>query len=258
MRTKQEIAGNWLERYTGLPLEAFSPYILLTNFNNYVDLFCKNCGIPVVGYDHNMRVATGKGITMINFGIGSPNAALIMYLLSVIQPKSCLFLGKCGGISPKTQLGNFILPLAAIRGEGTSNDYFPPEVPSLPAFVLERAVSTVLRDNQLDYWSGSIYTTNRRLWEHDEKFKEYLRSTRAMAVDMECATLFSVGFYNHIPIGALLLVSDTPMVPEGVKTIKSDNLVNLRYAEKHVKIGIESLQTIMNVSNTLKHLKTDW
>ena len=181
-----------------------------------------------------------------------------MDLLSVIQPKSCLFLGKCGGISPKTQLGNFILPLAAIRGEGTSNDYFPPEVPSLPAFVLERAVSTVLRDNQLDYWSGSIYTTNRRLWEHDEKFKEYLRSTRAMAVDMECATLFSVGFYNHIPIGALLLVSDTPMVPEGVKTIKSDNLVNLRYAEKHVKIGVESLQTIMNVSNTLKHLKTDW
>ena len=258
MITKQEIALNWLVRYTGMSPEEISPYILLTNFNQYVDLFCKVCGCPPADYSHNMRAANGNGITIINFGIGSPNAALIMDLLSSVSPKACLFLGKCGGISRKTELGDFILPLAAVRGEGTSNDYFPPEVPSLPAFVLERAVSTVLRDNRLDYWTGSVYTTNRRLWEHDDKFKDYLRSTRAMAVDMECATLFSVGFYNHIPIGALLLVSDTPMVPEGVKTIKSDNLVNRQYAEQHVRMGVESLRTIIDASDTLKHLKTDW
>ena len=196
MKTKQEIAGNWLTRYTGLALEEFSPYILLTNFNNYVDLFSEICGLPQAGYHNNMRTINGNGITMINFGMGSPNAALIMDLLSCIKPKACLFLGKCGGISPKTELGDFILPLAAVRGEGTSNDYFPPEIPSLPAFVLERAISTVLRDNHLDYWTGSVYTTNRRLWEHDEHFKDYLRQTRTMAVDMECATLFSVGFYE--------------------------------------------------------------
>ncbi|MBQ8097965.1 MAG: AMP nucleosidase [Bacteroidaceae bacterium] len=258
MISKQEITGNWLVRYTGLELSEISPYILLTNFNNYVDLFCDISGVPTAGYEHNMRSANARGITMINFGIGSPNAALMMDLLSAVRPKACLFLGKCGGISPKTQLGDFILPLAAVRGEGTSNDYFPPEVPSMPAFVLERAVSTVLRDNHLDYWTGSVYTTNRRVWEHDEKFKEYLLTTRAMAVDMECATLFSVGFYNHIPIGALLLVSDNPMKPEGVKTLQSDRQVTKEYARRHVQLGIQSLQTIIYGSETLKHLKFDW
>jgi len=258
MKTKQEIAGNWLTRYTGLALDEFSPYILLTNFNNYVDLFSEICGLPSAGYHNNMRTVNGNGITMINFGMGSPNAALIMDLLSCIKPKACLFLGKCGGISSKTELGDFILPLAAVRGEGTSNDYFPPEIPSLPAFVLERAISTVLRNNHMDYWTGSVYTTNRRLWEHDEHFKDYLRKTRTMAVDMECATLFSVGFYNHVPVGALLLVSDNPLVPEGVKTIQSDHKVTQTYAREHVEMGMKSLQEIIYGSNTVKHLKFDW
>ncbi|MBP3773789.1 MAG: AMP nucleosidase [Bacteroidaceae bacterium] len=258
MKTKQEITANWLERYTKLQLGEISPYILLTNFNNYVDMFCDYCGVDRVGYEANMRVANGNGITMINFGMGSPNAALIMDLLSAVSPKACLFLGKCGGISHKTQIGDFILPLAAVRGEGTSNDYFPPEVPSLPAFILERAVSSVLIQHRLDYWTGSVYTTNRRVWEHDDKFKEYLRTTRAMAVDMECATLFSCGFYNHIPVGALLLVSDNPMVPEGVKTIASDNAVNTNYAQRHVEMGILSLQKIIEHAETVRHLKFDW
>lgn len=257
MKTKEEITGNWLVRYTGQALEDFSPYILLTNFNNYVDLFCDYCGVPRAGYNHGMRVANGAGITMINFGMGSPNAALIMDLLSSVKPNACLFLGKCGSINDKAKVGDFILPLAAIRGEGTSNDYFPPEVPSLPGFILERAVSGVLRDAQTDYWTGSVYTTNRRVWEHDGKFKAYLRSTRASAVDMECATLFSVGFYNHIPVGALLLVSDNPMVPEGVKTKDSDDHVTKNYASFHVEMGVKSLQKIIYGSNTLKHLKID-
>ncbi len=255
MKTKQEIVGNWLVRYTKTPLEAFSKHVLLTNFNNYVDLFCEYCGVPAVGYDANMRVATANDITIINFGIGSPNAALIMDLLSAIEPKACLFLGKCGGISNKTQLGDYILPLAGIRGEGTSNDYFPPEVPALPAFMLQRAISTTLRDNKEDYWSGTVYTTNRRVWEHDEKFKEYLRSTRAMGVDMETATLFSCGFYNRIPTGALLLVSDNPMMPDGVKTEESDNRVTRNFAATHVKIGVDALRLIIEQRSTVRHLK---
>lgn len=258
MTTKEEIVGNWLVRYTKMPLEEFGKEILLTNFNNYVDIFCELNGVTPPSFNANMRAATANGITMINFGMGSPNAALIMDLLSVIKPKACLFLGKCGGISDKTHLGDYILPLAGIRGEGTSNDYFPPEVPSLPAFMLQRAVSTALRDNKHDYWTGTVYTTNRRVWEHDERFKNYLRETRAMAVDMETATLFSCGFYNHIPTGALLLVSDNPMTPEGVKTEESDNHVTSNFAKTHVHIGIESMRLIMDDRKTVRHLKFDW
>ena len=88
--------------------------------------------------------------------------------------------------------------------------------------------------------------------------KEYLTKTRAMAVDMETATLFSCGFANHIPTGALLLVSDQPMTPDGVKTDKSDNLVTKNYVEEHVEIGIASLRMIIDAKKTVKHLKFDW
>ncbi|QFQ12155.1 AMP nucleosidase [Pseudoprevotella muciniphila] len=258
MRNRQEIVENWLQRYTGMQLSEFGEHILLTNFNKYVDIFCELTGTEVAGYTSNMRAVTADGITMINFGIGSPNAALIMDLLSAVKPKACLFLGKTGGISEKTHLGDYILPLAGIRGEGTSNDYLPTEVPALPAFMLQRAVSTALRDNGQDYWTGTVYTTNRRVWEHDEKFKEYLLQTRAMAVDMETATLFSCGFYNHIPTGALLLVSDNPMVPEGIKTEASDRHVTENFAQTHVRIGIEAMKLIIGQRKTVRHLKYDW
>lgn len=258
MKTKEEIVANWLPRYTKRPLEAFDKHILLTNFNNYVELFAKKYDVPVLGRDANMISASANGITIVNFGMGSPNAAIIMDLLSAIQPKACLFLGKCGGIDKKNQIGDLILPIAALRGEGTSNDYFPPEVPALPAFMLQRAVSSAIRDNGRDYWTGTVYTTNRRIWEHDDAFKEYLIKTRAMAVDMETATLFSCGFANHIPTGALLLVSDQPMIPEGVKTDKSDQLVTRNFVAEHLEIGIESLRMIIDEKKTVKHLKFDW
>lgn len=258
MKTKAEIVENWLPRYTKHALEDFGQYVLLTNFNNYVDIFCRLFDLPLPDYEANMRMATAENITIINFGMGSPNAAIVMDLLSAIMPQACLFLGKCGGISSKTLLGDLILPLAGIRGEGTSNDYYPPEVPALPAFMLQRAVSTAIRDAGRDYWTGTVYTTNRRIWEYDEKFKAYLRETRAMAVDMETATLFTCGFANHIPTGALLLVSDNPMTPEGVKTTESDKKVTLNYATEHVRIGIDALRLIIGRRQTVKHLKFDW
>ena len=168
MKTKEEIVANWLPRYTKRSLEDFGEYILLTNFNKYVELFAEKFGVPVLGRDANMISASAEGMTIINFGMGSPNAAIIMDLLGAIQPKACLFLGKCGGIDKKNKLGDLILPIAAIRGEGTSNDYYPPEVPALPAFMLQRAVSSAIRDHARDYWTGTVYTTNRRIWEHDE------------------------------------------------------------------------------------------
>lgn len=258
MKTKKEIVANWLPRYTKRNLDDFEEYILLTNFSNYVEIFADEFGVPVLGRDANMMSASANGMTIINFGMGSPNAAIIMDLLGAIKPKACLFLGKCGGIDSKLQIGDLILPIAAIRGEGTSNDYFPPEVPSLPAFMLQRAVSSAIRDHSRDYWTGTVYTTNRRIWEHDENFKCYLKTTRTMAVDMETATLFSVGFANHIPTGALLLVSDQPMIPEGVKTEKSDSHVTQVFVKEHVKMGINSLKMIIDGQKTVKHLKFDW
>ena len=258
MKTKQEIVENWLPRYTKRSLDEFDDFILLTNFNKYVDIFAEKFNVDVRGRDANMISASAQGITIINFGMGSPNAAIIMDLLGAVHPKAVLFLGKCGGITNKTRIGDFILPIAAIRGEGTSNDYYPPEVPALPAFMLQRAVSSAIRDGSHDYWTGTVYTTNRRVWEHDDKFKEYLRTTRAMAVDMETATLFTCGFANHIPTGALLLVSDQPMIPEGVKTEQSDSVVTQNYVEDHVMIGVNSLRMIIDEKKTVKHLKYDW
>lgn len=255
MKTKAEIVANWLPRYTGMPLEAFGDYILLTNFDNYVEIFADMHGVEVNGTDKSMPSATADGITMINFGMGSPNAATVMDLLSAIQPKACLFLGKCGGLKKKNNIGDLILPIAGIRGEGTSNDYFPPEVPALPAFALQKAISTTVRDHQCDYWTGTVYTTNRRVWEHDSKFKKYLRNIRAMAIDMETATIFSVAFANKIPAGALLLVSDQPMVPEGVKTAASDAKVTKDFVNRHITIGVDSLKQLINNGLTVRHLK---
>lgn len=257
MKTKQEIVDNWLPRYTKRPLDQFTKYILLTNFSKYVEIFANHFDVPIVGLDGNMPNASAKGITIINFGMGSANAATIMDLLTAINPEAVLFLGKCGGIKKQNKLGDYILPIAAIRGEGTSNDYLPPEVPSLPAFNLLRSVSSNIRDFNRDYWTGTVYTTNRRVWEYDDTFKDYLRRIRTMAVDMETATLFTCGFSNHIPTGALLLVSDQPMISDGVKTEKSDNVVTQNFVEEHVMIGIKSLSTLINKGETVKHLRFD-
>jgi AMP nucleosidase len=255
MTTKESIVKNWLPRYTGRKLEDFDEYVLLTNFNGYLQIFADKYGVEITGKNKAMPSASANGITMINFTMGSPNAATIMDLLGAIQPKACLFLGKCGGLKKKTAVGDLILPIAAIRGEGTSNDYYPAEVPALPAFTLQRAISTSIREAGLDYWTGTVYTTNRRVWEHDDDFKEYLIKTRAMAVDMETATLFITGFANKIPTGALLLVSDQPMTPEGVKTEESDKKVSSNFVNNHVDIGIASLLEIKESGKSVKHLR---
>lgn len=255
MKTKEEIVKNWLPRYTGEKLDNFGKYFLLTNFSNYINLFAAWHKVPIVGIDKPMQCATADNITIINFGMGSPTAATVMDLLSAVEPEAVLFLGKCGGLKKRNKIGDLILPIAAIRGEGTSNDYFPAEVPALPAFALQKAISTTIRDYGIDYWTGTVYTTNRRVWEHDEEFKTYLQKIRAYAIDMETATIFSVGFFNKIPTGALLLVSDQPMVPEGVKTEESDKLVTSDYVERHIKIGIDSLKQLINGGLTVRHLR---
>ena len=255
LKTKEAIVTNWLPRYTGRALGDFGQYIILTNFSKYIQLFSEwNNNAPILGLDKPMQSVTADGITIINFGMGSSVAATIMDLLTAVNPKAVVFLGKCGGLKKKNNVGDLILPIAAIRGEGTSNDYLPAEVPALPAFALQKAISTTIRDFGRDYWTGTCYTTNRRVWEHDKEFKRYLKKLRAMAIDMETATIFTTGFANKIPAGALLLVSDQPMIPEGVKTAESDSTVTEQYVQTHLKIGIESLKQLINNGLTVKHL----
>jgi len=255
LKTKEDIVKNWLPRYTDTPLKSFGKYILLTNFSNYVERFAKMNKVRVRGRGKPMQVATADDISIINFGMGSAMAATIMDLLSAIKPKAVLLLGKCGGLKREMKVGDLILPIAAIRGEGTGEWYLPAEVPSLPSFRLQMAVSSTIRKCKQDYRTGVVYTTNRRVWEHDREFKEYLEEIRAMGIDMETATVFTVGFINQIPRGALLLVSDNPMVPEGVKTSTSDKIVTRKFVDLHLQIGIDSLAELRDSGESVKHLR---
>lgn len=257
MKTKEEIVANWLPRYTGRNLEDFGEYILLTNFSSYLTSFAQIHNVKVHGHDKPFQTASANNITIINFGMGSALAATMMDLLSAIHPRAVLFLGKCGGLKKKTSLGDFIIPMAAIRGEGTSNEYMPSDIPALPSFRLQRTISSAMQDFETDYWTGVIFTTNRRVWEHDDKFKERLSESRAIGIDMETATIFTVGFVNEIPRGALLLVSDNPMIPSGVKTDASDKNVTANYADLHLKIGIKALEELRDSGDSVKHMRFD-
>ena len=256
METKLDIAKNWLPRYTGMPLEKFGEYILVTNFKNYVEKFSERFSVEIHGEGRAMQAATNPdGLTIINFGMGSPNAATIMDLLVAVNPKGVLFLGKCGGLKDSSEIGNFILPIGAIRGDGTSNDYFPPEVPALPSFKLHKFVSDIIIEKQSDYRTGVIFTTNRRVWEHDKKFLKRLKQTTSIGVDMETATIFSVGHYNEIARGALLLVSDVPLTLDGVKTEESDKAVTKKWVDLHLEIGIKAMTEIGKSGEEIKHFK---
>jgi len=256
MITKEEIVQNWLPRYTGTPLEEFGEYILLVNFTDYVEKFARDNDCAVRGLGGAMQTATSRdGITIINYGIGSPNAATIMDLLSAVKPKACLFLGKCGALKKNIKPGDFILPIGALREGSASSHYFPAEVPALPSFNLQKTVAMVINRHGREYWTGTVYSTNRRVWEHDEKFKEYLSHVRAEGIDMETSTIFLVGFANHIPKGALLLVTDSPMVPEGVKTEESDARIMRECLDLHLTIGVETLREILSSGASVKHLR---
>jgi AMP nucleosidase len=239
-----------------MPLEKFGEYILVTNFKNYVEKFSERFSVEIYGEGRAMQAATNSnGLTIINFGMGSPNAATIMDLLVAVKPKGVLFLGKCGGLKDSSEIGNFILPIGAIRGDGTSNDYFPLEVPALPSFKLHKFVSDIIVEKQSDYRTGVIFTTNRRVWEHDKRFLERLKQTTSIGVDMETATIFSVGHFNEIARGALLLVSDVPLTLDGVKTEESDKAVTQEWVDLHLEIGIKAMTEIGKSGEEIKHFK---
>ena len=251
-----ELTENWLPRYTGMPLEKFGQYILLTNFSEYVNAFARRFDCVIHGEGRPMQAATNQdGLTIINFGIGSANAATVMDLLSAVKPHAVLFLGKCGGLKTSTEIGNFILPIAAIRGEGTSDDYLHPKVPALPSFKLHKFVSGKLAERGFEYRTGVIYTSNRRVWEHDQEFHRKLDEMTCIGIDMETATLFIVGHANQIARGALLLVSDVPITPDGVKMEEADKKTSSKWAPIHLELGVEAMTEIGSKGEQIKHFR---
>lgn len=256
IKDRLTITRDWLPRYTGMEIDNFGDYVLLTNFSDYVSRFAAMFNCDIYGESRPMQAATnGQGLTIVNFGIGSPNAAIIMDLLSARDPDGVLFLGKCGGLKDSSEIGHFILPIAAIRGEGTSNDYFPIEIPALPSFKLHKFVSEKVIQANHEYRTGVVYTTNRRIWEHDQDFKVKLQKTTSIGIDMETATIFIVGHYNQIARGALLLVSDIPITPDGIKTEESDRTVTENWLETHLAIGVNSMTEIGKSGETTRHFQ---
>lgn len=255
-RKKKAIARDMLERYTGSRIHKFRKQIILTNFDYYLQRF-KIMGKVNIASGSVMRVTHSKklDVSMVDFRIGAPPAALIAELISVVNPTAVLFLGMCGGLHHSLKLGDFILPMAAIRDEGSSKYFMPPQVPALPTFKIQKFVSQILVERGLDYRTGVIHTTDYRFWEFDEEFKRQLYAERAIAIDMECASLFIAGFASKVPIGALLLVSDAPMKKKGIKTKKSAKKIFRQYTDLHLEIGVKAMSEIIDRGEHIRHYR---
>ncbi|MBI4412454.1 MAG: AMP nucleosidase [Deltaproteobacteria bacterium] len=255
-KAKQAIARDMLERYTGSPIKAFRKQIILTNFDHYLQRFKMRGGTKFFsGSVMQVCHSADLDVSLVDFSIGSPTAALIMELLAGVEPKAVLFLGMCGGLHRSLKLGDFILPIAAIRDEGASRHFMPSQVPALPTFKVQKFISQILVEKGLDYRTGVVHTTDYRFWEFDERFKYQLYSERAIAIDMECAALFVSGFASRVAIGALLLVSDLPLKKKGIKTKKSASKVFRRFTDIHLEIGMKAMSEIAGRGEHIRHYR---
>jgi len=253
---KMAIARDILERYTGSHPDTFRKQIILTNFEHYIERFQEICGDTRTRGSAMSVVHSKKAdVSIVNFSIGSPTAALIIEVLSCIEPTAVLLLGMCGGLHRSLKVGDFILPTAAIRDEGSSVHFMPHQVPALPTFKIQKFVSDIVVESGLDYRTGVIHTTDYRFWEFDEKFKAQLYEERALAIDMETATLFVAGFASKVPIGALLLVSDLPLQRGGIKTKKSAKAVFRKYTDLQLEMGIKSMSEIADRGEHIRHYR---
>ena len=253
---KMKIAHDMLERYTGSTPGTFKKQIILTNFEYYLERFHTICGdTKTRGSAVSVVHSDSADVTIVNFSIGSPMAALIIELLSVINPTAVLFLGMVGGLHRSLKKGDFILPTAAIRDEGASIHFMPRQAPALPTFKIQKFVSQILVEREMDYRTGVIHTTDYRFWEFDQKFKAQLYEERALAIDMETATLFIGGFVTKVPIGALLLVSDLPLKRGGIKTKRTANSVFREFTDLHLEVGIKAMSEIAERGEHIRHYK---
>ncbi|HEY4832092.1 MAG TPA: AMP nucleosidase [Waddliaceae bacterium] len=237
-----QIAVDTLERYSGSDAKDFQPYLLLTNFPKYVEYFANSRNITISqGSAFSVAHSTKEHVSILDFKIGSPAAALAIDLCANLPIKAALLLGMCGGLRREYHIGDYFVPVGAIRGEGTSDFYFPSEVPAMANFLMQKYVTNVLTEQNARYHIGITHTTNKRFWEFNSLFRERLVLTRPQAIEMECATLFMASYYNKLPLGAFLLISDLPLNPEGIKTKKISETVYIKHTLDHVEKGAKIL-----------------
>lgn len=252
---KRKIARDMLERYTGHDIKDFQKQIILTNFHYYIERF--NALLPDSHYTQGsaFKASSSKKakVTIIEFGVGSAMAALIGELLAVVEPKAVLFLGLAGGVHPSLEVGDFVLPIASIRGEGVTQHFLPEQVPALPTFKVQKFVSQILVEHGLEYRTGTIHSTDYRFWEFDDRFKLNLLEQRVLAVEMETAALFVSCFVSKVNIGALLLISDHPLKRGGIKTKKSAKAVFRKFTDVHIELGIEAMADIAERGEAIRH-----
>lgn len=249
---EDQFARETLERYAGCPVADFQSNLLLTNFPKYVEYFAQARNVPIVeGSMFKVAHSPDEQISILDFKIGSPAAALVVDLCSFLPIKSSMLLGMCGGLRRRYLVGDYLVPVASIRGEGTSDFYFPPEVPALANFLMQKAVTEVMEQQKAAYHIGITYTTNMRFWEFNEEFKNQLKATKAQAIEMECATLFAASYKRKFTLGALLLISDLPLNNSGLKTKERSNFVYENYTADHVEKGVEVLKASRKMQSHL-------
>jgi AMP nucleosidase len=252
---KRKIARDMIERYTGHEIKDFQKQIILTNFHYYVERF--NVLLPDSHYTQGsaFKASSSKTaqVTIIEFGVGAAMAALIGELLAVVDSKAVLFLGLAGGVHPSLNVGDFVLPIASIRGEGVTQHFLPEQVPALPTFKVQKFVSQILVENGLEYRTGTIHSTDYRFWEFDDRFKLNLLEQRVLAVEMETAALFVSCFVSKVNIGALLLISDCPMKEGGIKTKQSAKAVFRKFTDVHIELGIKAMAEIAERGEAIRH-----
>ena len=257
---EHEYIRQTLERYTNCALDEFGEFLLITNFKQYVQRFQELTEGDFSEGNFGVVNAKKLNCSMIDFGIGSPQAALLINCLAYMDNlKAVVMLGMCGGIDDILEIGDFLVPSAAIRGEGTSRHYLPPEFPAIPASSVNLFCIGAVRKVGLTPRCGIVFTTDRRLWEFDEEFVDYLRQKRILAIEMELATLFSVAYHYEVPIGSIMLVSDMPLQRRGIKDKKLHDEVYSNFMEAHLKIGIDAISNLdKNWGEVKRRLTSEW
>ncbi len=208
-----------LQHYTGTAAEAFQRYVLLTNYSWHVEEF--RAALPgSVGPDADGRqmpawhhVQPGRaGLTIVNIGVGPSNAKTITDHLAVLRPDLVLMIGHCGGLRNHQEIGDLVLASAFLRDDRVLDDVLPLSVPVVSNHTLNTLLLAELTARGLRSRMGVVFTTANRNWELQlALIAERLRLSRAVAVDMESATVAANGFRYRIPTATLLAVSDKPL-----------------------------------------------
>jgi AMP nucleosidase len=277
-----------LYHYTGTHPEFFQRFVLLTNYQRYVEHFCafarkavaegeeydrfvapgdavevnprlraeagrpaSQSGLPQMPAYHLTR-PDGRGVTMVNIGVGPSNARTITDHVAVLRPHCWLMLGHCAGLRRSQQLGDYVLAHGYVREDNVLDQEVPLFVPVPPIaevqVALQEAVVNVTGlkgyDVKTRMRTGTVMTTANRNWElrYDELFAR-LNQSRAIAVDMESATIATNGFRFRVPYGTLLCVSDKPLHGE----LKLRGMANTFYRERidqHLQIGMEAIRIL--------------